>query len=392
MSLRDALGLAEAPPKPYRLTNPADVTPLAVEWAWRHRIPTGTLTLLAGPGGIGKGALYVDLVARLTRGDLDGDLEGRPSPVLILTAEERVADTIRPRLDAARADLDLVRVLTMRDGDLDRDAVLPNDLPALRDALEATRARLIVVDPLNGHLADTIDSHKDAPLRRALGPLTRLAGDTGAAILGLAHVNKSAGDAVSRVLGSVGYVNAARAVLIVGTPPDQPDGSERVVALPKSNLAPSVSSLRFRLEGRQVPGVKPDGSPGILDVVGVTWLGESSATADDLLSSTEDRTLTAEAVDFLRDCLADGPRSRQDIRRDGFRLGLTDKALRRARESLGVVVERDDSTKGRPSTWSLPDYVTTVTGSRNRANEDGAFSEYVPSRLMGTSPVEMEDQ
>ncbi len=101
------------------------------------------------------------------------------------------------------------------------------------------------------------------------------------------------------MLGSVGYVNAARGVLIVGNPPDIENGPERVVAMPKSNTSPPVASLRFRLESRQVSGMLPDGTPGSVDVVGITWLGEDTASADDLLGTNEDRTLTAEAKEWL---------------------------------------------------------------------------------------------
>jgi hypothetical protein len=394
MSLDAALAgkaLAEPPPRvengAYRLIDPSNVIPRAVKWAWRHRIATGTLTIIAGPGGVGKGALWAELVAQLTRGQLDGDLHAVPQRVLILTAEENVSDVVAPRLHAAGADLTRARILTMRDGEYDRDVTFPDDLEHVRDALSAFGASVVVIDPLNAHLAERIDSHKDASLRRALAPLTRLAGETGCAVVGVAHTNKGFGDAVSRVLGSVAYVNAARSVLIVGTPPDVENGPERVVAFPKSNNAPAVSSLRFRLESRQVQGVLADGLPGFLDVVGVAWLGEDTATADDLLGSNEDRTLTAEAMSWLADLLTDGPRPRADIVREAHKVGITDKALRRAREALQVEVTRDDSTRGRPSVWTLPGLRARPdqeTGeARNRANEQKETSDYGPTHFEG---------
>ncbi len=127
-----------APDSAYRLIDPSAVTPRAVEWAWRHRIATGTLTIVAGPGGVGKGALSVELTARLTHGQLDGDLRGVPQRVLVLTAEENVADVVAPRLHAAGADLQRVRVLTMQDGEYDRDVTLPDDLGHVREAVETS--------------------------------------------------------------------------------------------------------------------------------------------------------------------------------------------------------------------------------------------------------------
>ena len=343
-----------APQKPYRLTDPATIQPAAIEWFWEERIATGTLSLLVGPGGVGKGALWVELGARATRGALAGDLRGHPVAVLVLTAEDRLSDVIVPRLRAADADLTRVRVLTMPEADYDRDLTLPEDLPELREAIAETDARLVVIDPLNSHLADRIDSHKDLSVRRALGPLTRLAADTKAAVVGVAHTNKGSGDAVNRVLGSVGYVNAARSVLIVGRPPDGDDGPDRIVAVTKTNNTRSVPSLRFRLEARHIQGRLPDGRDGEFEVVSITWLGEDSASADELLASKEDRTALADAIDFLGDLLTSGPLPKTEVSRAARAEDVAERTLHRARHAPGVVVERDESSTGRPSTWRLP--------------------------------------
>ena len=170
----------------------------------------------------------------------------------------------------------------------------------MRRVLDATKSRFLVIVPLTAHLAARIDSHKDAPLRRALAPLTRLAGETGVAVIGIAHVNKGGGDATSRVLGSVGYVNAARAVLIVGRPPDDDEhGSDRIVAVPKSNLSPAVPSLRFRLVSRQVEGVMPDGSHGAFDTVGVEWRGGGRANTEEVAGNAQESSALAHAQNWF---------------------------------------------------------------------------------------------
>ncbi len=383
------------PEHPYRLIDPSTVEPRAIEWLWRDRIPMGTLSLVAGPGGIGKGALWVDLAARATRGELDGDLQGRPVGVVVLTAEDRVADVISPRLRAAGAVPGWVRVMTMREAGIDRDATFPDDLPQVRRVLDATNARFLVIDPLNAHLAARIDSHKDAPLRRALAPLTRLAGDTGVAVIGIAHVNKGGGDATSRVLGSVGYVNAARAVLIVGRPPDDDEhGSDRIVAVPKSNLSPAVPSLRFRLVSRQVEGVMPVGSHGHFDTVGVEWRGEDRATADELLGTAEERSALAEAQDWLRETLGDGPQPRAVLFKQARSDGIAERTLHRAGKRLGVIIDREERMRGRPSMWRLPDYLPELPDSNlvaqnkpdtgNEKSDDGVG--FVPTTGGGTKP------
>jgi hypothetical protein len=75
---------------------------------------------------------------------------GLRAGVCLLSAEDGLADTIRPRLLAAGADLARVRALTAvhepgRGGG--RPPVLPRDLPLLEDIVAQTQSRLPVIDP-----------------------------------------------------------------------------------------------------------------------------------------------------------------------------------------------------------------------------------------------------
>ena len=108
-----------------------------------------------------------------------------------------------------------------------------------------TGAKLIILDPVVGHLSGNIDSHKDHSVRRALAPLARLAEDTGAAILGIGHLNKSPStDVLTRIGGSVAFGAAARSVLLLGEDPKAPEGSpERLLVHAKSNLGPLALPL-----------------------------------------------------------------------------------------------------------------------------------------------------
>lgn len=91
------------------LTCVADVTPESVKWLFPGRIPLGKLTIVEGDPGLGKSTLLVDIAARLTIDGVmpdgtHGDVIG-PANVVILSAEDGAGDTIRPRLEAAGADL-----------------------------------------------------------------------------------------------------------------------------------------------------------------------------------------------------------------------------------------------------------------------------------------------
>src|SRR6478672_10265157 len=118
MGISDQIGEDEAAfdaglPVP-RLTCLADVAPQPVRWLWPGRIALGKLTLICGDPGLGKSFLTLDLAARLSAGrawpDGAAPVAGAGSAVLI-TAEDDAADTIRPRLDAAGADVSRIVAL-----------------------------------------------------------------------------------------------------------------------------------------------------------------------------------------------------------------------------------------------------------------------------------------
>ena len=92
----------------------SDVPAERVEWLWPKRIPLAKLTVLDGDPGLGKSTLTLDLTARVTTRSPMPD--GTRSllcarAVIIVSAEDGIADTMRPRLEAAGADLERVHVL-----------------------------------------------------------------------------------------------------------------------------------------------------------------------------------------------------------------------------------------------------------------------------------------
>ncbi len=112
--------------------------------------------------------------------------------VLILSAEDGLADTITPRLRAANADLTKVLMLTevIREGKA-RTPTLPDDLPRIEAAVRDHGVVLVVIDPLMAYLSAQVDSHRDQDVRRVLHPLARMAESTGAAVVVIRHLNKS---------------------------------------------------------------------------------------------------------------------------------------------------------------------------------------------------------
>lgn len=326
-----------------RIVRLSDVRPEHVEWLWPSRIPLGKLTILDGDPGLGKSTVSLDLAARVSRGlPMPGEPDGRPpAGVVLLSAEDGLADTIRPRLDAAGADVSRIVALTaVYDDGADRLPTLPADLDRLEAAIVAHEAELVVVDVLMAFLAGEVNAHRDQDVRGALAPLAAMAERTGTAILVLRHLNKSTGGpAVYRGGGSIGIVGAARSALVVGRDPD--DEGRLILAVTKSNLAPLASSLAYRIVDRDGAG-------------SIAWEGASSLTAAQLLSmptSSEERSALDEAKVVLRDLLGNGPIPSKDVQRQARDAGISDATLRRAKDALGVRSIRDGF--GGPWSWAL---------------------------------------
>jgi hypothetical protein len=360
----------------------AEVAPQPLHWLWPGGIPSGKLTVLDGDPGLGKSTLLLDLVARLTTarplpdassaatppslvGKGDGGLGPAsasappptpdswlptPANVLLLSAEDSLADTILPRLSAAGADLERVFCLsTVEVPSGPRLPRLPDDLYGLSQAIRAADASLVVVDPLVAFLSKRVDAYRDQDVRGALAPLALLAEQCGTALVVVRHLSKlPSRNPLYRGGGSIGIVGAARAALLVARDPTDPSGQRRILAPAKANVSALASSLAFRLVGH------PSGHAT------VAWDGPSSLTAADLLvppPPDEERDALDEATTILRDLLAAGPRPAQAIAQQAREAGLGASLLRRARAALGIrsMKEGSPTSPGQRWLWRLSD-------------------------------------
>lgn len=328
----------------YRSTCLADVEPEHVRWLWPGRLPLGKLVVLDGDPDIGKSTLALDIAARVSMGrPMPGEeLACVPaSAVVLMAAEDGKADTIRPRLDVAEADVARVHhfdsVARVDDDGNVRwvPPTLPDDVAALEALIGGTGAVLVVVDVLMAYLSGRADSHRDQDVRRALAELADLADRTGVCIVLLRHLRKSRGSAMYAGGGSIGIIGVARAGLVAAVDPDDETGERRVLAVVKSNLAAKPTALAYRLVS---DAVNPD-------VAKVEWLGTSAHTADSLMvvPDGEERPELQRAKDFLLGHLnTDGHLSTEvlDVARNGH--GIAEKTLRRAHHELGVVAFQRD--------------------------------------------------
>lgn len=351
----------------------SDVRAEPVRWLWQDRFAIGKLSILAGDPGVAKSQLTLFVAAKVSTGAPWPNDDGRPSigNVVILSCEDDIADTVRPRLEVAGADLARVYVIEAIEQETGgrRGFSLTNDLLHLERTLDNVGdVALVIVDPVSAYLGGT-DTHKNSDVRAALAPLQELAARRGIAVLAVSHFNKSAGQgkSINAITGSGAFVAASRATFLVTK--DDNDPTLRLFVQAKNNLADAAGlSFRSRL-GTTANGIK---APYVEFEIGTT-----SITADQAVGQidwSEDRSAIDEAKDFLKEALADGAVSSKVLLAHSKELGISEKTLRRAAKSIGVLIRKEGFSDG--WVWSFP---VAPNGFQNlfatpkmaKANEDG---------------------
>jgi len=332
------------------LTCLGDVQPQTVQWLWPHRIALGKLTVIMGDPGIGKSLITMDMAARVSVGaawpDGRAGLE-HTADVILISAEDDPADTIRPRLDEAGGDPARVHILrgVFEGGanNAERSFTL-EDLPVLDKALLAyPSSRLVVIDPVSAYMGSK-NSHSDAEVRGLLAPLAALAATHNVAVVIVMHPNKDIKKAaLHRASGSLAFIAQARTAWIVARDPDQPERSFLVPG--KSNIGPLGTGLAFSIQQ----------SEGCTHPLVVWEKDPIHVQADDVLSTEARHRVRPdrdEASEFLVEFLADGPRTVAEIRENAEARMIKEHTLRRARKGLGIVFGKE-GFQGE-GTWALP--------------------------------------
>jgi hypothetical protein len=337
----------------------SDVERKPIRWIWKGRLARGEMTILDGDPGLGKSTMLCDLAARITTGrPLPGEdkppRSGGPGGVVLVTTEDSPSHTIRPRLDAAGADVGRVRIVQTvptrgDDGSWDsgdeRVPKLPADLDVLKATCRDVDADLLVIDPLLAHLSGEVNTFKDGDVRSALAPVQTFAEEAGLALVVVRHLTKASAGAnpLYRGQASIGIIGAARLALAFGEDPENED--QLVLAPNKINLGKRPPALALRLED----------SPEVPDVARVEWQGTSECSAQDLFGTQaggdrrDQRTEEAEA--FLKEVLAEGPRRSTEVHDLREERGISRNTFYGAKDNLGVT--SDQEAPGRPY-WMVP--------------------------------------
>jgi hypothetical protein len=270
--------------------------------------------------------------------------------VFFCSQEDDLRSFIRPRVEAAGADLSKVRFPDEQTARLR----LPDDVFALGNYIKSNGVRLAIFDPLEAILPGFTSPDR---MREALTPLTQLSHVLDCAMVVIHHFRKSGGKDVFAAIGGSGAItNAARAVYVYGAQAADPfaellelsghgrsedgdyeleEGEElRVLANAKLSSGPPPSSLAFKLHTVEIPGL-------VQPVPRVTFLGETAIKAESILAAgtVEKRDLTQltmveEATQWLLGFLMDGERTTTDVLSAAAAEGFSRRTIERTRAEM----------------------------------------------------------
>lgn len=322
-----------------KLIHMEDVVSKEVEWLWYPYIPYGKITIIEGDPGEGKTTLVLKLAAALSRGlplPCDDDKEYEPIHIIYQTAEDGIEDTIKPRLEKAGADCSMIRVID----ETDKELSMTDD--RLEQAIIETKARLIILDPIQAYIGATVDMHRANEIRPVLKHLGIIAEKHNCAIILIGHMNKASGSkSTYRGLGSIDIQATARSVLLVARLRDKPN--IRIMAHDKSSLAPAGDAIGFEMTEDN----------------GMVCIGPYDITIDELLSGNEGRGKKKLdiAENFIKEYFGTNKViPSNEIMIEAVKRNIKRNTLLSAKKKLGITSDKEKAENGTIYwTWVMPE-------------------------------------
>lgn len=316
-----------------------------IEWLWPGRFPLGKISIVAGHPGQGKSFFTLYMATQVTTKGRwpDSDQPATEGSVIILSAEDGVADTIKPRAIAMGADVKKINILEGVDSERDGREFfdLSRHIPALEAALEASdNTRLVIIDPISAYMGST-NCHTNAEVRRCLAPLVSLAEKHKVSVVCITHLNKAEGlSAMNRVIDSIALVATARIAWLIGADPKDPSESRKILALLKTNNSGPTKGLAFRIQEDHLvfEHEELDVNPNALITPGASGACSSLSLAKE----------------WLLGVLADGAVPADEIYARAREDGIPANALERARKELGIRPRKEGFGAGGRWVWMPP--------------------------------------
>lgn len=190
----------------------SEVESQQIKWLWYPFIPYGKLSIVQGDPGDGKSTLILNIAAKLSMGEcIDENMNiTEPVNVIYQTAEDGLADTVKPRLEAANADCSRISIID----ESDKSVSMTDD--RIEEAIKRENAKLCIFDPIQAYLGGDTDMNRANEAREMTKKLGSIAERTGCAIVLIGHMNKGSGaKAAYRGMGSIDFFAVARSVMLI---------------------------------------------------------------------------------------------------------------------------------------------------------------------------------
>ena len=340
------------------------------KWLWYPYIPSGKLTLMQGDPGQGKTMLSLAIAAKVSCGDgfLNDEPGTRrmPGVVIYQTAEDGLADTIKPRLEKMNPAFSNIFVID----EVEQGLTLTDE--RIQTAMEEYDPRLLIIDPLQAYLGADVDMHRANEVRPVLSRIAHLAEQHNCAVLLIMHMSKmTTAKALYRGLGSIDIPAAARSILVVGRNPEDPD--QKIMAHEKSSLARNGQSVAFRIDTEK----------------GIVFDGFSDLCADQILNTEPPKRgrpagAGIDAKEFVKNYLEEhgGFARKNDIVREAAGWGISDRTLQRARVLLDLGSFQSGYGANKGSWWMLPGVTREQVEAENHLIAEQAKEE--PEEVLQT--------
>ena len=303
-----------------KLIQMSEIETEEISWLWFPFIPYGKLTIIQGDPGDGKTTMVLNLAAKLSRGESldDGMNCNEPVNIIYQTAEDGLADTVKPRLESAGADCTRIMVID------ESDKSLSMADERIEEALKTTNAKLLILDPIQAYLGGGMDMNRANEARDMTKRLGALAEKYKCAIVLIGHMNKAGGTkAAYRGIGSIDFYAVARSVLLVGRVEGEPD--KRAMVQIKNNLAAFGHSKAFELSED-----------------GFRWIGDYEITADEVLGGIAPKVNKQDRATALLKELAENHRMlpSKEIEEAAREENISKRTLENAKHELGIKAKK----------------------------------------------------
>ena len=335
--------------KPQKYIRLSDIESTETEWLWYPYIPLGKITLMTADPGTGKTFLALYLTAQVSTGrPFYGESVYRePAVAVYQTAEDGVADTIKPRLEPMRPNFENILVFNEEKESLSLSS------EHIEEIMKELSPKLMIFDPLQAYLGAGVDMHRANEVRPVLGRIAHLAEKYKCAVIFIMHNSKSAqNSALLRSLGSVDIPAVARSMLVLANNPDKQGG--KIMCHEKSSLAAHGRSVLFEIAPQYG---------------GIAFEGFSDLKADDVISShREGRKKSSAKLDEVCDSLLElfdknGRLEVSSIKDLCDSLGCSHATLYRAKKELQIENDSSGFGKDKRIVWTLPE--TDIDTSHN---------------------------